>query len=59
MSACLTNSAYWPAWPNNSVGRTITVTGEYTPSTFLFSLWPDLNRTGFTMRSRSSRSNQF
>ncbi|MCB1021138.1 MAG: pilus assembly protein [Acidobacteria bacterium] len=59
MSQCLANSSYWPAWPNNSVGRTITVTGEYAFHTFLFSLWPGLNRTGFTMRSRSSEIIQF
>lgn len=59
LSACLSDSQYWPAWPNNSVGRTVTVTGEYPFHTFLFSFWPAMNRSGLTMSSKSSEVIQF
>jgi Flp pilus assembly protein TadG len=59
LSSCIGNGTYWPASPNNSVGRTVTIAGEYNFRTFLFGFWPAMNRNGFTFRSASSEVIQF
>ena len=59
LSSCLSDSTYWPASPNNAVGRPINIKGEYAFHTFLFSFWPGANQTSVTFRSESSEVIQF
>ena len=59
LSSCLSNFSNWPAAPNNSVGRMVTISGEYTFDTFLFSFWPGVSGNGVKLRSASTEVIQF
>ena len=59
LTSCLSDPTYWPATPNNSVGRQITIIGEYAFHTFVFSFWPGPNERTITFHSESSEVIQF
>ncbi len=65
LSACLSNTSYWPVYPNNQVGRRITISATYPFRSAIAMFWPGAGsgsgaRFGvFNLPASSTESIQF
>ena len=59
LTDCLADSSYWPAAPNNAVGRMVSISAEYSFDTFLFAFWSGPQPTGFSFQAESKEVIQF